>query len=116
MNILDKLAAILNMPNVYLGTMPAKPDACIGVFEYPGAPPVHWFGGMDIRHSVQARTRDTTAEAAYAQAEAVAAILGRYSDGEISCIQSTPILDIGVDRANPPRHEYTVNFEIRRLR
>lgn len=114
MNILDKLAAIPGLEGAHLGMQPAKPDACITLFEYPGAPPKHHFGGMDIIHSVQVRTRDTTAAAAYAQAQGAAAILARYSDVEISVIQSTAILDIGVDDHKTPRHEYTVNFEVRR--
>jgi hypothetical protein len=112
MNILDFLVTIPGLEKAYLGFQPAKPDGCIALFEYPSAPPEHYFGGLDIVHSVQARARDVLQATAYARAEAVADILSRYSDGVISSVQSTPILDIGVDESG--RHEYTVNFTIRR--
>lgn len=114
MNILDKIATVLNMPNIKKGFLPDKPDAVIALFEYSGQPPDHHFGSTDFIQNVQVRTRDTTSAAAFAKAEAVVAILNRYSDSEISVIQSTPILDIGMDNANPQRQEYTINFTIRR--
>jgi|GEM_PF-1158597 len=114
MNILDILATIPGLEDAFLSQQPHKPDGCVTLYEYPVTPPEHHFGGMDVVHGVQARARDTTAAAAYARAEAVAGILGRYSDGVISSIQSTPIVDIGVDNHNPPRYEYTVNFQVRR--
>lgn len=112
MNILDLVAGAINMPDVFLGIMPEKPDGCIALFEYEAVPPSHFFGGMSLAHGVQVRTRDTTSAAAYAKAKAVADILGRYSDGVISSIQATPILDIGQDEQK--RREYTVNFTVRR--
>ncbi len=114
MNILDKLAMVLNKSNVVMGFMPAKPDAIIALFEYNPPPPDHSFGGTDFSHNVQVRVRDTTAATAYATAEAVANILDRYHDADISVLQSTAILDIGMDDNNPPRQEYTVNFTVRR--
>jgi hypothetical protein len=109
MNVLDKLASVIDMPDVKKGFMPDKPDRLIALFEYSGRPPDHAFGCTDITQSVQVRTRGISA---YADAEAVASVLNRYFDGEISVIQSTPVLDIGYDNAQ--RQEYTVNFEIRR--
>lgn len=115
MNILDKLATIPGLEEAYLGVQPATPDGCITLFEYPATPPRHYFGGMGLVHNVQVRARDRTSAAAYARAQATANILARYSDGEIAVTQSTAILDIGVDDHDTPRHEYTVNFEVRRL-
>lgn len=112
MNILDILATIPGLEGAFLGQQPHKPDGCVTLYEYEGAPPEHHFSGMDIIHSVQARARDVTAASAYARAKAVAEILGRYSDVVISSIQSTPILDIGID--DQKRFEYTVNFQVRR--
>jgi len=112
MNILDKVKTVLNMPDVKLGFMPDSPDAVIILFEYQPPPPEHHFGGTDFIQNVQARIRDTTAAEAYAKAKTVAEKLNRYSDAEISVLQSTPILDIGRDEKL--RQEYTVNFEIRR--
>ncbi|MTI95387.1 MAG: hypothetical protein FH749_07845 [Firmicutes bacterium] len=112
MNILDHVFAVLGMPDVVLGVLPDAPDGCIALFEYEPTPPVHYFGGMHITHGVQARCRDIDSASAYAKAEAVAAILGRYSDDVISSTQSTPILDIGQDEKK--RREYTVNFTVRR--
>lgn len=114
MNILDKIATVLNMASVKKGFMPDKPDAVIALFEYSGQPPDHHFGSTDFIQNVQVRIRDTTAATAFAKAEAVVLILNRYSDSETSVIQSTPILDIGLDNASPQRQEYTVNFTIRR--
>ncbi|MPW25948.1 hypothetical protein GC105_09110 [Alkalibaculum sp. M08DMB] len=114
MNILDKIKSVLDMPDVKLGYLPDKPDGVTALFEYQGSPPDHHFTGTDIIENVQVRTRDTTSAAAYAKAKAVVSILNRYHDNEISVLQSTPILDIGYDNANPQRQEYTVNFEIRR--
>lgn len=114
MNILDKIATISGMSGAKLGFMPDKPDAMFGLFEYSGSPPEHSFGSTNHIHNVQVRTRDKTAATAYAKAEAAANALNRYHDGEISILQTSSILDIGKDTANPPRQEYTVNFEIRR--
>ncbi len=114
MNILDKLSTVLNRSDVVLGFMPAKPDAVIALFEYNPPPPDHSFGTSDFSHNVQVRVRDKKAAPAYATAEAVANILNRYHDAEINVLQSTAILDIGLDDNNPPRQEYTVNFTIRR--
>lgn len=39
--------------NIYIGIMPAKPDACVALFEYAGSPPpLHWAGeypGLQVR-------------------------------------------------------------------
>lgn len=113
-NILDLVAEALNMSGLYKGTMPHKPDECISLFEYSGGGPEHSFSGIDEVHHVQIRTRHNHAEGAYLAAVAVSARLARYYDGVISCVQSSPILDIGMDEANPPRHEYTINFIVRR--
>lgn len=115
MNILDKLSAVLNLPGLKLGYMPEKPDTIAALFEYDAAPPEHYFGGVDFVHGVQARCRSLNSAEAYGTARRVADALNRFYDGEISVIQTTPILDIGRDGANPPRQEYTVNFKIRRL-
>lgn len=115
MNILDKIESVLNMNDVVLGYMPDKPDTAIGLFEYSGAPPNHHFSGTDYVQNVQARIRAVNSSVAYQLAKSVEQRLNRYHDGEISIIQSTPILDIGYDNANPQRQEYTINFTIRRL-
>lgn len=112
MNILDHIASVLDMQNIYLGILPDTPDSCIAVFEYEAVPPRHHFGGVSLAHGVQVRIRDTSAGAAYTKAKAVATILGRFSDGVISSTQVTPILDIGQDEKK--RREYTVNFTVRR--
>lgn len=115
MNILDKIKSVLNLPDVKLGYMPDKPDTVIGLFEYSGVPPDHHFGGTDFIDSVQVRCRADSSTTAYNLAKSVSSKLNRYHDKEISVIQSTPILDIGYDNANPQRQEYTINFTIRRL-
>ena len=116
MNILDKLAAVLTPQSVEKGNMPDMPDDMIGLFEYRGGPPEHYFDGTDIIYSVQVRVRNPKSVTAYITAAKIAAKLNRYQDGEISILQSTSILDIGKEPSrNPPRHEYTVNFTIRRL-
>lgn len=114
MNILEYLGTISGLEDAKLGQQPPTPDGCIVLAEYPANPPLHSFGRMDVSHNVQLRARDTTAAAAYARAAAAAAILNNYRDHVIGCQQITSILDIGVDDHNPPRHEYTVNFIIRR--
>lgn len=112
MNILDKVAEVLGMQDVYLGVLPDAPDSCIALYEYEAIPPSHFFSGVRTIYGIQARTRDKSAAAAYAKAKAVANILGRFSDGVISSVQATSILDIGQDEKK--RREYTVNFTIRR--
>lgn len=115
MNILDKIASVLSLPELKLGYMPDKPDTLTALYEYDAAPPEHHFGGADFVHGVQARCRSLNSAEAYSAARRIADAIGRYHDDEISIIQATPILDIGRDDANPPRQEYTVNFKIRRL-
>lgn len=113
MNILDKLSTIL--PGAYLGVMPDTPDTVTAIFEYESEPPKHSFDRTDISHGIQARTRAATSAQAYALAKTAQSTLNRFTDSEISVLQTTPILDIGVDEHNPPRHEYTINFLVRRL-
>lgn len=115
MNILDRLKSVLGMENIKLGYMPDKPDTVIALFEYSGVPPDHHFGGTDFIDSVQVRCRADNSTTAYNLAKQVSSKLNRYHDKDISVIQSTPILDIGYDNANPQRQEYTINFTIRRL-
>lgn len=115
MNILDKINSILNFPNIKLGYMPDNPDTMIGLFEYSGVPPNHHFSGTDFVQNVQVRCRADNSTTAYNLAKSVSSKLNKYHDKDISVIQSTPILDIGYDNANPQRQEYTINFTIRRL-
>jgi len=112
---LDKVAAVLNQQNVFCGYQPDKPDSCTTLYEYAAEPPEHSFGSTEFLHGVQVRTRALVAADAEALAESVASKLNHYHDAEISVIQTTPILDIGRDGANPQRQEYTVNFTIRRF-
>lgn len=118
-NILDLVEALLagkaKLPPVKKGFMPPEPDTCVGLFEYSGEPPNHSFGGTDIMHGLQVRSRALDANAAYLNAMACVKVLNRYQDDEISILQSTAVLDIGRDSANPARQEYTVNFTVRRL-
>lgn len=115
MNILDEIAAVLGMPNVFCGYLPDKPDTAIALYEYPAEPPEHSFGGTDFVYGVQVRTRALIASEAEALAESAASKLNHYHDAEISVIQTTPVLDVGRDAANPQRQEYTINFSVRRL-
>ena len=114
MNILDIVAPLLPVP-VKKGFMPAEPDDCVAIFEYSAPPPVHSFGHTDILHGLQVRSRSLAADTAHKAALACAETLNRYQDGEISILQTTPVLDIGYDNANRARAEYTVNFTVRRL-
>lgn len=114
MNVLDLVETALGMEGVFKGYWPDQPDSAVGLFEYQGAPPEHHFGGTDFAENVQVRSRDLFPIAAYNKAVTVAMTLNHYNDGTISILQTSPVLDIGKDSANPPRHEFTVNFEIRR--
>lgn len=109
MNILDKLSSVLNDNTIKLGYLPDAPDDISVLTEYSGSPPSHSFGGMDITENVQLRTRGTNS---YERISAIAGKLNRYSDSDISVIQTTNILDIGRDAKG--RQEYTVNFKIYR--
>jgi len=118
-NILDLVEALLagkaKLPPAKKGFMPPEPDTCVGLFEYSGEPPNHSFGGTDIIHSLQIRSRALDASTAYLNAMACVAALNRYQSSKISILQSTAVLDIGRDNTNPARQEYTVNFTVRRL-
>ena len=123
-NLLDLAAAVLalkiidgtKLPTIKRGFMPANPDDCMGLFEYAAVPPEHSFGGTDIVQGLQVRSRAADATTAHQNAQACANALNRYQDNEISILQSTAVLDIGRDNANPSRQEYTVNFTVRRLK
>jgi hypothetical protein len=115
MSMLEDIAAVLNQEDVFCGYQPDKPDTCTTLYEYPAEPPEHSFGGTDFVYGVQVRTRALIASEAEALTESAASKLNHYHDAEISVIQTTPILDIGRDGANPQRQEYTVNFTIRRF-
>ena len=99
-----------------LGHLPAKPDALIALFEYDDGSGVENFlgGSLDASDAVQVRIRDLSASLAYQTAESIQNILCGYHDNEISITQTSKILDIGHDDANPQRQEYTINFKIRR--
>lgn len=113
MNILEIVAGILAMPDVYLGVLhDGMPDTCIALFEYPGAPPAQYFGGVGYSYAVQARVRSPQEDAAYALAEQVQQVLNGYADGHLAIRQSSAILGIGQDDHDPRRWEYTVNFTI----
>ena len=116
MNILEYLAAIPDLEGVKLSSQPDKPDGCVTLRQYTATPVEHSFSGVDLIYNVQAISRDVTAQAAYNRILPIADKLKRYTDEIISSTQTSSILDIGRDRANPPRHEWTVNFQIRRLR
>lgn len=112
MNILDQIAAILNFSNLWLGHLPDAPDQLTALFEYAGPGPEHSFDKTDYSYNIQARTRANTAAEAYALAVLVQDRLNRYENTDLAILQTTPILDIGQDNHNPPRHEYTVNFTV----
>lgn len=112
-NILTAVQAAMGV-DAFLGFMPPTPDNVIALFEYTSTPPEHTFGATDFIYSVQLRVRDRTPEVAYATAESLAANLNRYKDDHIVILQTSPVLDIGYDNANPRRQEYTVNFNVRR--
>ncbi|GHU90277.1 hypothetical protein FACS1894202_09800 [Clostridia bacterium] len=113
MNILDAIAAILNIPGIFKGFLPDKPDTAVAVTEYDGGnAPAQYFGATAFSHSVQARSRSPDAAAAYQKAAQIAIKLNRHDNAGLSVLQTSPILDIGMD--NKSRHEYTVNFKITR--
>ncbi|MCL2531585.1 MAG: hypothetical protein FWE40_05460 [Oscillospiraceae bacterium] len=113
MNILDIVMPLLPVP-VIKGHMPALPDDCVGIVEYNPPPPDHYFDGTRFLHNVQVRSRSLTAATAYEAAEACAKALNRHEDMQVSILQTSAVLDIGRDGANPARQEYTVNFTVRR--
>ena len=113
MNLLEYLITLPGLTDCKL-VQPAAPDGVTTLTQYTSTPPEHSFDQTDFIYNVQARARDKTAAAAFARAEAVASVLGRFSNSAISSLQSTPIMPMGRDTANPPRYEYAVNFEIRR--
>lgn len=114
MNVLDKVALVLGLPNIKKGYMPDKPDAVIALFEYDATPPNQYFDVTEFVYNVQVRVRDLDQTAAYGVAKNISSALNRYTDSEATILQSGPVLDIGRDDANPQRQEYTINFEIRR--
>ena len=121
MNVLSKIKSVTDSFGsefdllFKLGFMPDKPDRMAGLFEFTLIPPSHTFSGTDVTHNVQLRVRDVSSDAAYKTAEKLNGRLNGYYDDEITVQQSTPVLDLGLDGANPPRHEYTINYIVRRL-
>lgn len=115
MNVLDKLKTVLDMADVKLGYMPDKPSTVIALFEYSGTLPDHHFGGTDFIDNVQVRCRADNSSTAYNLAKTVSDKLNRYRDGDISALQTTPILDLGYNNMSPQLIEYSINFTIRRF-
>lgn len=110
MNILDIVAGILGAGCIK-GFLPDKPDKLIALFEYPGITEAY-FDQTGESFNVQARCRAKASAEAYSMALSVKDSLDRYTGQGVAIRQTTPVLDIGRDDANPPRHEYTVNFKI----
>lgn len=113
--ILDDIKTILSTvisDSIKISYMPDKPDTVVGVFNYSGERPQHSFGGTDFSEMVQIRSRALDDAKAYTNITLAANRLNHYADTAINVVQMTPILDIGVDNANPQRQEYTANFKI----
>lgn len=110
-NILDVVGALLGTP-LYKGILPDSPDDCLALFEYAAQPPTPLFSGTREYYGVQVRARSASPARAYAAARAAYGSLHRYTDGRLSCLSASSILDLGQDAQK--RQEYVVNFLIRR--
>jgi len=110
MNILDVIASILAMENVFLGVLPESPNTLIVLAEYAGASSEAFFDRTERPQAIQARCRALDSNTAYQAAVAVQSRLDRYVGQGIVIRQTTPVLDIGQDTKG--RREYTVNFKI----
>jgi hypothetical protein len=103
---------VLGDGNIFLGYLPSTPDNVTALFEYGGSRPIYSFGNINEVYNVQLRVRDLFPVDAYEQITYLDNIINRYSDGEVSIIRTTAILDIGKDNHNPQRHEYTANYKV----
>lgn len=117
-NILDAIKTAWSYAgDIYLGYLPEDPDTAVAIFEYDAGNGVeHFFTGTAKEtHGIQITARAVSAATAYAIAESARVKFGRFRNGSIETIQSTPILDNGRDQHNPARQIYTINLTARRI-
>lgn len=102
--------------SIFVGTLPATVDNCVGIFHTGGRPPEKQF---DIRYpTIQVVVRNTDKGAALSKADAVYALVKQRANmslvsGETYVYLMNPLqepVDIGSDKNN--RHEVSLNIEL----
>jgi len=119
MGVLEKIEALIaglpDVPGAIMhNTMDSEPDNMVGLFEYPGAGPQQTFGDAEGHGEpietvmVQVRVRRIAAQDAAENISAIDKALA--ADGAIR--RTSSIFPIGRDDHNPPRWEFTANYEV----
>lgn len=114
-DVLQSLADILDeegLALIFQGVLPHKPDRIIALTPYDGSMQPFFGGVSGMTYRVQARCRDVDAVDTFKLAQRAMLKLDHYHDGTISVLAIAPPMDIGWDDANPPRREFTINFEV----
>jgi hypothetical protein len=107
--------------NLFKGSMPDKPDSCIGVFEYSGSPPDLAHDGAEIENpGLQIRVRDKSYATGRTKIESI--IRALHPSTNIT-MGTTFYLSITVNQSPIPlgsdqngRQEWSVNFTVNKNR
>lgn len=100
--------------DIFLGTMPDKPDDCFSLFEYAGSPPpLHWNGEYP---GLQVRTRSRSYLSGKQKAMAISKTLHGMSEITLQGVRFLLIRANGspevLKRDETNRTEWIINFNI----
>ena len=107
--------------DLFLGLMPASPDACVAMFEYSGSAPLESFGSNALavdRPRIQVLTRGARNDypGARTQAETLRLLLAAVTDQTLSGVRVLRVSAVGsVNPLGPDgsdRPLLTVNLEV----
>lgn len=107
--------------NLFKGSMPPASDDCIAVYEYAGSPPDLAHDGAEIEQpGLQIRVRNKKFSDGSSLVESIKNILHPTSNKTIgksfylSIMANHYPIHLGTDQNN--RHEWTVNFSVKKAR
>jgi len=115
--IKEIIGVLPDMPMIMLHTMDSKPDRMVGLFSYDASlqqtfGDASGYGDTIETPRIQIRVRDLTDPEAEKLIRAIEEKLSAYDDGSALFVWVSGILPLGRDGHNPPRWEYTVNYEV----
>jgi len=114
-------AGVADLPKIFKNTLDSKPDRAVSLWEYSGTGPYATFGDDGGFGSVvetffiQVRSRDTDARDAESLLAEIDAVLLNYDGDDIIFRRASQILPLGRDSANPPRWDFTANYEVTQI-